>query len=141
MLGAPKYTVNTHQPCRRRTLHTRAAMSCPFRGRVVTFPQGTRAYIWGRSSSAARVVLLPRDARRRHGRRRRASVPACVPSCPTFQAPPLGSVETPADATCPGRAVPSPGVQLLRPPSRGSAVPPSPAPPNPVSSHQSVTAG
>jgi hypothetical protein len=133
----------------RRRCTGRARRRCPtadattHSSRVVTLPsRHTRLYIYqARSSPAMRVTLLPRAAQRRHGRLCRAPVLAYVPGCTTFQAPPLGSVGTPADTTCPGRVVPLSGIQLLRPPSRGSAVPPSPAPPNPDSGHQSVTAG
>jgi hypothetical protein len=57
------------------------------------FPQGTRAYIRSRSSPAARVASLPRATPLRHGRWRRAPVPACFPSCPAIQAPSLGLLE------------------------------------------------
>jgi hypothetical protein len=115
-LDCPPYTTarrrRTTRPCRDFSV----SLACANR-------LSTPAYIRGRSSPATRVAVLPRAARRRHGRRRRAPVPACVPSCPAFQAPPLGPAVAPKAACCSGRAATRRSDRLQRPPPPASSAP------------------
>jgi hypothetical protein len=109
-LDLPSYTTahrcRTARPCRDFGISLACANRLPI-----------RTYIRGRSSPATHVALLPRAARRRHGRRRRAPVPACVPSCPAFQAAPLGPAVAPQAACCSGRAATRRSNRLQRPPA------------------------